>query len=171
MKRRLLACAIALSLVSVEARADGAIRGTIWSSRGEARRAELAREPAREAEPSSHGVFGFFGRRSPRKPTAVPATNAAGPQAPQPRNQPGITDAVVSLVQIPEPAERRLVQKSKRDRSRPNPRMLISGSRYRPRVMAVAAGTEVEFQNLDISFRQPYMENKIFSNTNRNMEV
>ena len=149
MKRRLLACAVAICLCAADAWANGAIHGTIWSSRGEAKRADLVRERAQQAEPPARGFFSFLSGSSNRKPVTLPANHTPGPLPPQPKRQAGITDAVVSLVQIPETIERRLQQQSKRDRSRPNPRMLISHSRYQPRVLAVPAGTRVEFQNLD----------------------
>lgn len=149
MNRRLLTCAIALSLFAAEARAGGVIRGTIWSTRGEARRAEFARELEISTHTERRGLFAFLGSPGLRKPDATPATHAPGPRVPQRRNQPGLTDAVIWLLQVPEPAERRLAQQNRRDRSRPNPRMLIGHSRFQPRVMTVAAGTDVEIQNLD----------------------
>jgi plastocyanin len=63
--------------------------------------------------------------------------------------QPGVTDAVITVRRIPEATERRLAGQMQRDRRRTNPRMVIQKSRYKPRVMAVAAGNDLEFQNLD----------------------
>lgn len=168
MKRPLLVCAVFISLWSAEAHTAGLIRGTIWNSRGEARRAELAREKARAAKPQARGLFDFLGTPALRKTPAAPASasgdrtggaaraggsrgsaNASTVKPPVPRLQPGVTDAVISVRRIPESAERRLAQRVQRDRRRHNPRMVIQKSRYKPRVMAAAAGSDVEFQNLD----------------------
>lgn len=153
MKRALLACAVLLTLSSAAAHATGQIRGTIWSTRGEARRAELAREKARAAKPQRQsGLFDFLGTPALRRTPAVPARAKPAPhavRAPVPRRQPGVTDAVISVRSIPEATERRLAKQMERDRRRQSPRMVIQKSRYKPRVMAVAAGSDVEFQNLD----------------------
>ncbi|MEO5619257.1 MAG: hypothetical protein ABIS67_15920 [Candidatus Eisenbacteria bacterium] len=136
MKCCLLACAVLIALWTAESHAAGLIRGTIWSSRGEARRAELARVER------PRGLFGFLGSITRRKAPAHA-------KAPLPRHQPELRDVVVLLRRIPEEAEHRLARQSERGPSRHPPRIMIQQSRYKPRVTAVVAGTRVEFQNLD----------------------
>jgi len=147
---RFLLCA-ALLAVAVPAGANGVIRGTIWSTRGEAKRADLCEEIEAENAPKSHGLFDFLGAASlRRKASTVPVVPArAGPRPPRRVKQPGVQDAVISVERIPDVVEHRLALQSQRDRSRPNARMTIHHSRYWPRVMAVAAGSDLEFQNLD----------------------
>lgn len=149
MRARWLVCLAAVALLSAEARAGGVIHGTIWSSRGEARRATLARERVAAQVPPRRGFFGLFSS-PPRPGLDAAAASASGVSAmPVPRRQPGITDAVVSIREIPAGFEKRLAQQSARDRSRPYPRIVLSQSRFRPRVLATAVGSNVEFQNLD----------------------
>lgn len=153
MRARLLACAIA-ALLATEARAAGTIRGVIWSSRAEALRAELAREREKPVKPV-RSLFDYLGTPSLQRSRVEPAAStpakpgAARSAVPVPRRQPGVTDAVISVRRIPVGQERKLAAQAKRDRHRPNPRMIIQSATFRPRVMAVAAGTDVEFQNLD----------------------
>ncbi len=152
MKRPLLACAF-LALWTATAEPAGVIRGTIWGSRAEARRAELARQRARDQAPEHRGLFDFLGAGGPKRTPAVPA--AAGKRAPSPgtvpapKRLPEIQDAVISIREIPDKDERRLASQLRRDRRRPLPRIVINRSRYSPRVLSVPAGTDVEIQNLD----------------------
>ena len=79
MKRALLACAVLLALSSAVAHATGQIRGTIWSSRGEARRSELAREKNKVVKPPRlAGLFDFLGTPALRKTPAAPARTSSG---------------------------------------------------------------------------------------------
>jgi len=152
LQRFLPVCAVLL-LFAAEARADGVIRGTLWTSRADARRAEMAREAERAARTRTSGHFDFLGtpalRRTPATPRVAPAEAKPGVKAPVARPQPGMTDAVISIRTIPPAAEQRLARQMQRDRRRPNPRIVIRQSRFAPRVMAVAAGTDIEVQNLD----------------------
>lgn len=132
--------------------ATGAIRGTIWSSRGEARRAELLREKIRAAKPQAKGPLDFLGIPWRRRTRAVPAaapSGGTGLKRPAAKPLPGITDAVITVRRIPEASERSLADRLQRNRRRTSSRMVFQQSRFKPRVMAVAAGTGVEFQNLD----------------------
>lgn len=148
--RRMLVCALLALAVAPDARA-GVIRGTIWPTREEARLAAVAH--AETAPPEPHGLFDFLGSpwmsRSDRPAVRPANARPAMPAAPKPRDQADMTDAVVSVRAIPAKLDEHLAYLAQRDRVRPNPRITIHRSRYQPRVMAVAAGTELEFQNLD----------------------
>ena len=145
--RRVLGCAVVLLCTACPvANAAGVIRGTIWPTRADAKRAALAH--AAEPPAEHRGFFAFLTERS-EKPEVKPASSRSAVTAPDPKPQPGVVDAVVSVRAIPEKVEAKLAQQMKRDRSRPLPRMVIHQSHYAPRVMAVTAGTELEFQNLD----------------------
>lgn len=149
--RRLLACAALLAL-ACPAHAGGVIRGTLWPTRGEAKRADLARAQQPARRPSS-GLFDFLGTPSLRKtpaPVAQPAS-AKRPVAklPPPVRASDLRDAVVLVREVPPAVEKRLMERAARDRRRPLARVTITKSRYQPRVVAVAAGTSVEFRNAD----------------------
>lgn len=152
--RRKLVCAVALvfagAAATPAAEAAGVIHGTIWPTRADAKRAAAAHAAAPAEE--RHGLFDFLGspgmdRRA--KPGVQPASAKPKATVPAPKPQGGVVDAVVAVRAIPDKVEQKLAQQSKRDRTRPLARMTIQKSRYVPRVMAVTAGSEVEFQNLD----------------------
>ena len=148
---RKLVCAVAFVLAAAPAaQAAGVIHGTIWPTRAEAKRAAATR--ASSPAPEHHGLFDFLGspgmdRRT--KPQVQPASAHPKTAVPGPKPQGGIGDAVVAVRAIPEKVEAKLAQQAKRDRTRPLARMTIQRSHYVPRVMAVTAGSQIEFQNLD----------------------
>ena len=150
MRRKLVCGLVLLLATSGRAHAAGVIHGTIWPTRADARRAAAAHASTPPEE--RQGLFDFLGSpgmdRRP-KPEVKPASAKPVASAPEPKPQGGIVDAVVAVREIPDKIEQKLAQQSKRDRTRPLPRMTIHHSRYEPRVMAVTAGTELEFQNLD----------------------
>ena len=149
--RRMLVCAFTFLLAGTPtARAAGVIHGTIWPTRADAKRAAAGHASAPAVE--HHGLFDFLG--SPgmdhrAKPDVHPASTRPKTGVPEPKPQGGIVDAVVAVRSIPDKVEQKLARQAQRDRARPLPRMIIHHSRYEPRVMAVTAGTELEFQNLD----------------------
>ncbi len=150
MRRRLVGALVMLLAACPSAHAGGVVHGTIWPTRADAKRAAAAH--AAEPPKERHGFFDFLGspgmdRRS--KAPVQPAAAKPGVTAPEARPQGGIVDAVVAVRAIPDKIEQKLAQQAKRDRTRPLPRMIIHHSHYEPRVMAVTAGTELEFQNLD----------------------
>jgi len=140
--RRVLAALLLSCLLVAPAEANGFVRGTIWPTRADARRADAARE--RAPKPEHHGFFAFFSSHG-----ADARAAEATPGLPKLAPQPGVLDAVISVREIPEKEEEKLAKQAQRDRTRPLPRVTIQKSQYHPRVMAVAAGTGLEFQNLD----------------------
>jgi hypothetical protein len=67
----------------------------------------------------------------------------------RPPVQRGITDAVVYVETVPDPVERRLARRRWFSRKPRVPRVIQADHRIVPRVLAVAAGTRVEFENFD----------------------
>jgi plastocyanin len=129
MNVRPIVCLLLASCVFASPAAAGVIRGTLYGSR----EAEKAAEPA------------------PR-PDASTASSSGGhaESLPQPRAQHGITDAVIYVEHIPDKVERKLSGHSWfSSRKTRDPRLVMSGMRFVPRVMAFTAGTNLEVQNLD----------------------
>jgi plastocyanin len=121
--------------VFASAASAGVIRGTLFASRGAAKAAAMPPPDATSASSSGRTVQA----------------------APHPHVQPGITDAVIYLERIPDGAERKLSGHSwfGSHKTR-DPRLVLSGMRFVPRVMAFPAGTEVELQNLDSVYHSAF---------------
>lgn len=124
MPLRRPAAACALLLLFAAPATAGVIRGQLWRSKAVARTAS--------------------------RPVVTPAsTGLRRIVAPLPPAQPGITDASIWIDRVPESVEKKL---SRRGWFAPKPRLariVQSKSRFTPRVLAVPAGSDVEFQNLD----------------------
>jgi hypothetical protein len=72
------------------------------------------------------------------------------------RVQRGITDAVITLDQIPDKVERKLTHRGWFAPKPKLPRIVQAHLRFEPRVLVIAAGTPVEFQNLDKVFHSTF---------------
>jgi hypothetical protein len=73
------------------------------------------------------------------------------------RPQPGVTDAVIYVERIPEKTERKLTGHGWFFTRRAEvPRMIQADLQFVPRVMSIAAGTMVEFLNLDRVYHNPF---------------
>src|SRR5262249_7643398 len=92
------------------------------------------------------------------RPSLYPAVSHPGPPPPSRgrltpmpvlRVQPGMRETVVYLDSIARKVERKLGDRERKWRERPNYRIVLADSRYNPRVTTIAAGSMVEFQNLD----------------------
>jgi plastocyanin len=124
---------------------DAVIQGVIWSTPAEARRAARARvEIAAEQVKPRPSLY-------PASTRTEPAPPPKGKLTPMPvlRVQPGMRDAVVYVQSIPDKVEKKLADRERKSRERPNYRIVQADSRFTPRVTAVAAGSNVEVQNLD----------------------
>jgi hypothetical protein len=97
--------------------------------------------------PAAAGVIRGVLVTSPRRtPTRTAADSAA---AARPGLQRGASDAVVYLEQVPDKVEKKLTHRGL-FRKAPRPSRIVQIKlRFVPRVLAAAAGTAVEFQNLD----------------------
>jgi len=125
----------------------GAVRGVIWPTAAEAHRAAAARA-AQPARPS--GLWAWLTQPpTPPPPATAPAPKHKGPTMPPLRPQPALREAVVWLDTVPDKVERGLDSRWRNDIGRRNPRIVQIDLHFTPRVSAVAAGTSVEFQNLD----------------------
>lgn len=151
--RRLIVSFVLVTGCVASAHASGVVSGTVWPTRGEARRAELAaaQQPARERE--HHGLFDFLGSPGMHQPAPVRVQPATAPRpggvlAPTPRRS-DLSDAVITVTRVPDVVERRMTEQQLRDRHDVLPCVTIHGSRYNPRVMVIAAGSDLVFQNLD----------------------
>jgi plastocyanin len=168
VRHSLIALSIVLGVLPAEA---GTLRGVVWPSAADARRAQQAHA---SVVVEHYGPFGLFTRHRVVSPapakgpdpaaskTSPPATgkgtgaNSTRPASAmavvaqlEPRSHPALKETVVYLDTIPEKVERDLAERARRDRSRPNPRIVQANSKFTPRMTLVAAGTDVEFQNLD----------------------
>jgi plastocyanin len=91
---------------------------------------------------------------------AAAAHARAAAALPDPHAQRGVSDAVIYVEQVPDRVERRLAG-SRRwfffGPAKPRvPRMVQMNRQFVPRVMAVAAGTRVEFRNLDAVYHSAF---------------
>jgi plastocyanin len=108
---------------------------------------------ALSADPLVAGVIRGVLVTSPlRNRPRTPADSAA---AAKPRIQRGAKDAVIYLVEVPAKVEKKLARKS-RPKKGALPRIIQTGLRFVPRVMAAAAGTAVQFQNLDAVYHNAF---------------
>lgn len=135
-----------LLLLAASPASAGVVRGVIWPTEAEAQRAAEARAAA------PHKPMGWWARLTrPTTPTAVPARSPA-PRRPVPmpafHPDPTLREAVVWLESIPDKVERGLESRWRHE-SRHELRIIQTDSRFVPRVSAIAAGTDVEFENLD----------------------
>ena len=138
MRLNILVWTLVLVSLAQTAAAAGVIRGTVWVNRKTAALAQP--RPADAAVPASND--------RPGSPDPI-FVNAKIANA-----QRGIGESVLWLERIPENVDRKLAGGGgwlffRRAPRRPVPRMVQKDLAFIPRVMAVAAGSRVEFMNLD----------------------
>ena len=78
-----------------------------------------------------------------------PSPRAAAESGGNRRAQPGVADAVVYVDRVPDKVEKKLTHHGWFWRAPRLPRIVQQNRQFDPRVLAVARGTAVEFQNLD----------------------
>src|SRR5580765_299510 len=124
---------------------DIAIRGVVWSTAAEARRAARARVEiaAEQVKPRPNLYPVVF------QPESAPPPRGKITPMPVLRVQPGMRETVVYVEAIPDKVESKLDHAERKSRERPNYRIVLADSRYSPRVTAVAMGSLVEIKNLD----------------------
>ena len=145
LSRQLLLIA-ALALLAAPCRADAVLRGVVWPTRAEAHRAEQARAEIAAEKNSKRRNENYLASSKPGHP--APTGHALTPM-PVLHAEPGMREVVVYLDSIPAKQEKKLAERERKSRDRANYRIVLMNSRYTPRVTAVAAGSNVEVQNLD----------------------
>lgn len=136
-----------LLLLAASPAGAGVVHGVVWPTAADAQRAAEARATAPPKRLS------WFARLTqPTTPTTEPA-RSPGPRKPVPmpalHPDPSLREAVVWVESVPDKVERSLASRWRHDSSRHDPRIIQADSRFIPRVSAVAAGTDVQFLNLD----------------------
>jgi hypothetical protein len=127
---RWLVLMVLMVLLAGDAVASGAIRGTLWPGRSEARRAERLRFEA--AKEHRGGLFGIL--RSRREaPSAAPVRNPNG------------TQSVILVRSIPAAFEQKLARAAA-----PEPRrIVITGGGFVPVVTVLTSGESITIENRD----------------------
>ena len=127
---RVILALLVIGLFAGDAVASGAIRGTVWPERSEAKRAAKLRA---EAERERHGIFGILHlRRGPAPET--PVRDAERDQS------------VVLVRSVPEIVEQKLARNAA---SAPPQRIVITGDKFVPAVIVVASGEPFTIENRD----------------------
>ena len=128
---RTIVCLVLIALFAGDAVACGAIRGTVWPERSEARHAKKLR--AAEAAKEHHGgLFGILRSRHEPDPTT-------------PVHNPDSDQSVVFVCSVPSSFEHKLT------RSAPDVphRIVITGGRFVPAVLVITSGESITIENQD----------------------
>lgn len=121
---------VLIGLFAGDAVACGAIRGTVWPQRSEARQAKKLRAEA--AHEHRGGLFGILRSHRETDPT-TPVRNKDSDQS------------VILVRSVPEHYEQKLARSAPGD----DPRIVIRGGRFVPAVLVVVSGEPITIENRD----------------------